>query len=109
MRKAMLMVATLALTGLSIVSAKSYDITLSNSAKVGTVQLQPGEYKMTVDGSNVTFKNVNTNENFTTAAKIENSGKKHDATAVESDQQNGAARIKAIELGGSNETLQFGD
>ena len=40
------LVVTFALLGLSIASAKSYSITLSNPAVAGNLQLKPGDYKV---------------------------------------------------------------
>jgi hypothetical protein len=73
------------------------------------VELRAGEYKVKVEGSNAVFTNLDTSEKFTAPVKIHNTGKKHDYTAVESNKQNGTDTIKAIQLGGSNETLEFGD
>jgi hypothetical protein len=108
-KKSLILTGALALSSLSIAGAKTYDITLSSPAKAGNVELGAGEYKVKVEGSNAVFMNVHTAQKFTAPVKIENTGKKHDYTAVESNKQNGTENIKAIELGGSDETLEFGD
>ena len=105
----LLLVGALAISSLSIVSAKSYQFTIDTSAKAGSVTLNAGEYKVKVEGTNAVFTNVRTEETFTTAVKVDNADKKHDNTAVESTVQNGTQHIKAIELGGSTETLEFTD
>ena len=107
--KSLILTGALALSSLSIAGAKTYDITLSSPAKAGNVELRAGEYKVMVEGSNAVFMNVRTAQKFTAPVKIENTGKKHDYTKVESNKQNGTENIKAIELGGSDETLEFGD
>ena len=107
--KSVFLTGVLALSSLAIASAKSYDIRLSSPTKAGNVELRTGEYKMKVEGSNAEFTKLGSSETFTIPVKIENSGKKHDYTSVETDKHNGTDRIKAIQLGGSNETLEFGD
>ncbi len=110
--KSFFLTGLLALSSLAIASAKSaksYDITLSSPAKAGNIELRSGEYKVKVEGSNAVFTKLGTSETFTIPVKVENTGKKHDFTALETNKQNGTDRIKAIDLGGSNETLEFGD
>ena len=107
--KSLILTGALALSSLAMAGVKTYDFRLSSPAKAGNVELRVGEYKVKVEGSNAVFTNLATSEKFTVAVKIENSGKKHDYTSIESNKQNGEDNIKAIELGGSNETLEFGD
>jgi len=95
--KSLLLTGALALASLSIASAKSYDIVLSESAQAGTVQL------------NAIFTNVETGKSVTTPVKVENTGKKHDETAVDSTHESGANKLQAIELGGSDTTIEFGE
>ena len=107
--KSLFLVGALALSSLSIANAKDYHFTLDNSAKAGNVVLKAGEYKVKLEGADAVFTDVRTNQTFTTPVKVDNAGKKHDMTAVETNVQNGTERIRAIELGGSTETLEFGD
>jgi len=107
--RSLLLAGTLALAGLSVAGAKSYTIDLSTPAKAGTLQLSAGEYSVKVQGSNAVFTDLATSKQFTTAAKIDHAAKKHEYTAVESVQQNGGEKIQAIELGGSTDTIEFGD
>jgi hypothetical protein len=107
--RSFILTGALALSSLSIAGAKSYDIRLSTPTKAGNVELRAGEYRVKVEGSNAVFMNVETAEKFTTPVKIENTGKKHDYTAVESTKKDGTENLKAIQLGGSEETLEFGD
>ena len=64
--KKFLVVAGLALSSLTVVSAKTYDIVLSNPTKVGSVQLKPGQYKLKVDGANAVFTDANSSKTFST-------------------------------------------
>ena len=48
--------ADLAMLGVAIASAKSYNVKLFQPATMGGVQLAPGEYRLDVVGSNVVLK-----------------------------------------------------
>ena len=109
MKNRCLFLATaLATVGLSIASAKSYDITLSETTRAGNVQLAPGTYKVKVDGANAVFTDTK-GKKTSTPIKIENTDKKHDLTAVETTKSNDGAKIQSIELGGSTETIEFSE
>jgi hypothetical protein len=105
--KKFVLVAALAVSSLTIVSAKTYDIVLSNPTKVGSVELKPGQYKLKVDGSNAIFTDLNSSKSFTTPVKVENGDKKFDDTRVQSTKDSGGDRINEIDLGGSKTKLGF--
>jgi len=110
MKKSTLLLAgMLSLSMFSIANAKSYDVVLENQATAGHTRLEPGEYHLKVEGSNAVFKNVRTAKEYTAPITIQTADKKHDNTAVESNVKGSTEQIKAIELGGSRETLEFGD
>jgi hypothetical protein len=94
--------------GLSIASAKSYDITLSETTRAGAAQLAPGTYKVKVEGSSAVFTDMKGNKT-STPIKIENTDRKHDLTAVETTKSNDGAKMQSIELGGSTETIEFSE
>ena len=98
----------LALASLGIASAKSYDITLSTRAMAGSTELKPGDYKLKVEGTQAIFTDVQSSKTWTTAVKVENSAQKFDHTIVESTNQGDMDHIHAIDLGGSNMKLEFG-
>ena len=107
MKTWLLIAGTMALSGVFAVSAKSYDIVLANPTKAGSVLLPAGEYSVKLEGSNAVFKESNKSETFTAPVTVEQAQKKHEETAVETTQQNGTSLLRAIELGGSTETLEF--
>ena len=72
-----------AILGLSLASAKSYEISVDTVSKVGDVQLKPGAYKVTLDGS------------------------KFDATALETVENNGVTTVNEIDLGGTRTDIKF--
>jgi hypothetical protein len=104
--KKLLAITVLAVSSLTVLSAKTYEIVLTAPAKAGTVQLKPGQYSVKVEGSNVTFTDRNS-KTFTTPAKIESSDKKFDDTKVQSTKDGDTDRIEEIDLGGSKTKLGF--
>jgi hypothetical protein len=108
MKHRSLLLSALVFAGLSIASAKSYQITLSETSKAGNVQLAPGSYSVKLEGTNAIFTDEN-GKKISAPVKVENAEKKHDATAVQTTKTNDGDKIQAIELGGSTETLEFGE
>jgi hypothetical protein len=108
MRK-LFIVGILALCGLSLAFAKSYELTLSSPTKVGSVQLKPGQYTVKVQGDKAIFTFVDDAKQFTTSVKVENTDKKFDTTRVDAAKEGNMDVVKDIELGGSKTRLQFGE
>ena len=106
-KRSLLLLGVLAMSILSIASAKSYTVSFTSRVTVGTAQLPAGEYSLKVNGSNVVFTNVDSNKSVTTPVKIENVDKKYGTTSVETTQQGNATRIDDIQLGGSTTKLEF--
>jgi hypothetical protein len=107
MTNRLLLVGALALASLSLASAKSYDITLTQAAKAGSAQLAAGQYRLKIDGSNAIFTNLDNNKSVTVPVKVENAAKKFDQTAVDTTDANGTSKVESIELGGSTTKLGF--
>jgi hypothetical protein len=106
MRK-FLVVAALAVSSLTIVSAKTYEIILSGPTKAGNVELKAGQYKLKVDGANATFTDVNSSKSFTTPVKVQTTEKKFDDTKVQTTKDGSVEKIEEIDLGGSKTKLGF--
>ena len=97
-----------ALLGLSLASAKSYEISVDNVTKAGDLQLQPGLYKVSVDGSKVKFTSEDSGKAVETTATVDSSNKsKFSSTALETEQVNGMTTIHEIDLGGTLTTIKF--
>jgi hypothetical protein len=105
--KKFLVVAGLAISSLTVLSAKTYEIVLSSPTKAGSVQLKPGQYKLKVDGANAIFTDLNTSKSYTTPVKVENGDKKFDDTRVQSTKDGDSEKINEIDLGGSKTKLGF--
>jgi len=97
-----------ALLGLSIASAKSYEISVDNISKVGDVQLQPGLYKVSLAGNKVKFTSETSGKSVETNATVDTTSKtKFESTSVESEQSKTGNTIHEINLGGTPTTIKF--
>jgi hypothetical protein len=107
-KQTLLFIGALALSTVAFAAPKSYEIQLAAPAQAGQMQLTAGQYRLKVVGSDAIFTNVDTNHSFVAPVKVATTAK-HEVTAVETKNDEGALRISTIELGGSNETLEFGE
>jgi len=107
-RRPLILAGALALLSLPVLSAKSYDITLSSPAKAGALQLPAGEYSVKLEGANAVFTNEE-GEKLSAPVKVVTENKKFRYTAVETTRTNGTDQVTGIELGGSATLLKFGD
>jgi uncharacterized protein YycO len=105
--KSLLIVAAMALSSAALASAKTYEITLLAPAKAGAVELQPGQYKVKIDGAQAVFTDAH-NKSFTVPATVENADKKFGYTLVETANQDGANTIQAIDIGDSKTRVKLG-
>jgi hypothetical protein len=105
--KKLLAVGVLALSSMCILSAKTYELTLTSPTKAGSVQLKPGQYKLKIEGANAIFTDMNSSKSFTTPVKVVETDKKFDDTKVQSTKDGDTDRIEEIDLGGSKTKLGF--
>ena len=96
-----------ALLGISVAGAKTYDITLPDPSTVGKINLQPGQYELTVKAATAIFRDMKTGQSFEATAKVEQAPKKFQNTEVESKQVAGRNRIEEIRLHGTKTKLEF--
>ncbi len=107
-KKSLLFLGTLALAAVAFAGPKSYNILLIAPTQAGANQLAAGEYRVQVQGSNAVFTNVENRHSFVAPVTVATT-QKHEVTAVETKTDAGSARLTSIDLGGSSETLQFGE
>lgn len=105
--KSFVLAGVLAVSTLSIASAKTYEITLATPSKAGNVQLKAGQYRLKVDGTNATFVSVENGKTATAPVKVVNTDKKFETTTVDASKEGDTSLIKDIELGGSKTKLEF--
>ncbi len=107
--KKLFTVGILALCSLTIAIAKNYELTLSSTTKVGSLELKPGQYTLKVQGDKAIFTFVDTAKQFTTNVKVEATDQKFETTRVDASKTGNVDVVKDIELGGSKTRLQFGE
>ena len=107
-KKSLLFIGALALSTVAFAAPKSFDIQLIAPTQAGHAQLAAGVYRLQVKGSDVIFTSVNTKQSFVASVTVQTT-QKHQVTAVETKSDSGSARISSIDLGGTNETLAFGE
>jgi hypothetical protein len=86
---------------------QTYRITLTDASKIGTTELQPGDYKLVVDASKVVLTDLRNDKSIELEARIENMDEKVRATEVHSDRADGDNHITEIRLGGSKTRIVF--
>ena len=97
-----------AVVALSLASAKSYEVSVDTVTTAGSIQLKAGDYKVSIEGTNAKFTEVNTGKSVETPVSIESNGKvKFDATSLETAKVNGVTKISEIDLGGTTTKLKF--
>jgi hypothetical protein len=103
MRTILLFFAVAALAVAS--AAESYRLTLFRSSYVGDAELNPGDYKLTVDDSQVVIKKGR--KEVTAQVKVETAGEQFQSTKVRYEKDGGKYRLSEIRLGGTNTKLVF--
>lgn len=93
--------------GLSIASAKTYEIKLDNACKAGTTELKAGTYHVALDASKVKFTDENTGQTVETSAKVMTADKKYPNTSVATKNVNGTVEISEIDLGGTKTRIEL--
>ena len=102
------MIGVFVMASLAFAGGKTYNVTLSKPAKLGSLQLVAGNYELKVDGSNAVFTDAK-RHSFSTAVKVENGAKKFEYTAVDSTETGATELVHSITLGGSATKIEFGD
>lgn len=105
--KSLVLAGVLAIATMSVAVAKSYDVSFSSTTKVGSLQLKPGQYRLTVNGTKATFTEVNAYKSVSTDVKVENSDTKFSETKVDATTEGSTSVVKDIELGGSKIKIDF--
>jgi hypothetical protein len=107
MKKSLILVAVLSLSGLCFAGQKSYDVIFSSPAKVSGVQLKAGEYKVKVEGANAVFTDSQSKSVSAPVKVVENGAKKYQHTAVDASKEGTVDTVNSIEFGGSTTKLEF--
>ena len=85
---------------LTVACAKTYWVTFYIPSAVAGVDLKPGEYRLDLNGSQVTLKNGRLVAE--SAVKVEQNGEKYKSTSVRCLNGDGRCHVQEIRLGGTN-------
>jgi hypothetical protein len=88
-------------------AASTYHVKIADPTWVGTTELKPGEYEVKVDGDKITFKqgkNV-----IAVSAKVETNASKFSDTQMDVKTENGQAKLKELDLGGTKSKIMLTD
>lgn len=106
--KSLLAAGAISLLSVGLAVARTYDIQVLTPTMAGSAELKPGEYKVKIEGSQASFKNVQGDKTVTVPVKVQSGEKKFGATRVETVNQNGMDTIQSIDLGDSNTRVTIG-
>jgi len=104
MKKVVFFLATLALAVASA-APKIYHVTLSEPASLNGTQMQPGDYKLQIEGDKVILKMGKTT--VEAPAKVETSDHKYQSNQVSINKAASQPKIDEIRIGGTNTRLVF--
>ena len=88
-------------------AASSYHVRITDPTWVGQSELKPGDYEVRVEGDKVTFKqgkNV-----VAVTAKVETNASKFSNTQLDVKTENGQAKLKELDLGGTKSKIMLND
>lgn len=97
----------LLLAGVTLSAPRSCEILLASPTKAGDILLQPGQYRVSVDGSDAVFQEVRSARLFRTSVKVEDAGAAFERTRIRTSRETGPRRVDAIEIEGSSTRLEF--
>jgi hypothetical protein len=86
-------------------AASSYRVTFLKPAMIANTELQPGDYKLEVDGEKAIIKSGKTSVEV--AVRVETGNEKFSDTTVRYSNGDGKYHVQEIRLGGSKTKLVF--
>ncbi len=86
-------------------AAETYRVKLLQSTVLNGSELQPGDYKVMVDGEKAVFQQGK--QKAETPVKVEKEGKKYESTIFKYDNAGGTMHLIEIRLAGTNTKLLF--
>jgi hypothetical protein len=88
-------------------AASTYHVKIADPTWIGTTELKPGEYEVKVDGDKITFKQGK--KVIEVSAKVETSASKFSDTQMDIKTENGQAKLKELDLGGTKSKIMLTD
>ena len=98
--------------GLSVAAAKkgpkTYEIKLAEPARLGSAQLQPGDYKFHLEGAKAVFSNEDSRQTVEANVVVHTAESKYDETAIMlMKSKGGGEQISEIRIEGTRMILDF--
>ncbi len=87
-------------------AAETYHVRIVDPTWVGQNELKPGDYQVKVEGEKVTFKMGKTVVEV--PGKVEANGSKYSETQMDIMTENGQAKLKELDLGGTKSKVILG-
>jgi hypothetical protein len=98
-------IAIFGVLGVGLLSAKTFNFTVTSPTTAGSSQLKPGDYKLKVDGSQAVL--MDRKGNTLDTGKVEPADHKFNQTSISSSTASGANKLESIEFAGSNTKVVF--
>ncbi len=100
-----LLILTIAALGVASAASKTYEVSISSPAWIGTNELKPGTYALELDGGQAVLRSGKTV--LRVPAKIENGGQKYSSTGVIVEKRGNKPVLVEIQLEGTPTTVVF--
>jgi hypothetical protein len=100
-------VLAFAILGLSVASAETYRVTLSQPSKITGKQLKAGEYRLNVENSKLTM--VSGKQSLEVPVQVKTGETKFETTSVRYTGSGDKVAIREIRIGGTKTTLVLDD
>jgi hypothetical protein len=97
----------LAAAGLLVAGTKSYDVTFTHTAVLGSVEVPAGKYQLKFDGAKVTLVNPANGKHVDADATMQEMPDKFARTIVVSKLVEGKDMVDEIQLAGTKTALDF--
>jgi hypothetical protein len=101
------MFVVFALSGMAILSAKTYSVTIGEPAIVGTSTLKAGSYKLKIDGNSATLTDAKGSAVEATGVAASADRKFTDTAVAMSTDTSGQNHVQEIDLGGTRTKVSF--
>jgi hypothetical protein len=89
--------------GVSLVSAKTFNLKLHQASIVSGTELAPGDYKAEVNGDKLVIRSHN--HTVEAAVTVEHEERKFSGTSIRYQNGDGKYRVQEIRVGGTNMKL----
>lgn len=105
--KSLILAAALGLASMTVASAKTFNMVLSETAVAGSTQLAAGTYTVNVTPRYAMFTNTDTSKSVMVLYRLDSTNANYEHTAIDLKNEGGAKHIESIELESTGTKLEF--